>query len=153
MGEKAGFWHKPLSEMSESEWEALCDGCGKCCLNKLIDDDTEEVYFTCVACKLLDHDSCRCSNYEQRFKHVPDCYKITADNVTELTWLPPSCAYRRLDEGRGLPSWHPLLQGNSEAMHKSKMSVKNRVMDEDEVGITTDVLLGCIVHWPSEDID
>lgn len=153
MSEQTPFWQKPLTEMTDQEWEALCDGCGKCCLNKLIDDDTDDVYFTNVACQLLNHKSCRCNKYETRFDYVPDCYKITPENVGELDWLPPSCAYKRLNEGRGLPSWHPLLTGSASAMHAAGMSIRNKVLDELDVGTESHILLGCIVHWPANEID
>ncbi|MFI3247123.1 MAG: YcgN family cysteine cluster protein [Ferrimonas sp.] len=147
------FWHKPLDEMTEQEWESLCDGCGKCCLNKLIDDDTDEVFFTNVACQLLNHKSCQCNQYPKRFKYVPDCLKVSVQNLEELYWFPPSCAYRRLHEGRGLPSWHPLLTGSHSAMHAAGMSIRNKVLDERDVGTEGHILAGCIVHWPAEDID
>ena len=146
------FWLKPLNQMSEQEWESLCDGCGKCCLNKLIDDETEEVYFTNVACTLLNDKSCECSRYPSRFKYVPDCYRVTADNVATTTWLPPSCAYRRLHEGRGLPSWHPLLTGSKSEMHKQGMSIRRKVLSEDQVGPDPD-LIGYIVVWPLDEVE
>ncbi|USD39312.1 YcgN family cysteine cluster protein [Ferrimonas sp. SCSIO 43195] len=152
MSEQQPFWHKPLQDMTEKEWESLCDGCGKCCLNKLIDDDTEEVYFTNVACKLLNDKTCDCQKYERRFEWVPDCYKVTPENVATIEWLPPSCSYRRLQEGRGLPSWHPLLTGSKSEMHKQGMSVRRKVLSELHVGPDPD-LIGYIVVWPLDEID
>ncbi|WP_051216500.1 YcgN family cysteine cluster protein [Ferrimonas futtsuensis] len=146
------FWQKPLTQMNEQEWEALCDGCGKCCLNKLIDDDTEEVYFTNIACQLLNDKTCQCSRYDTRFNYVPDCYKVTPENVGTIAWLPTSCAYRRLHEGRGLPSWHPLITGNKSKMHQQGMSVRRKVLSELDVGPDPD-LFGFIVVWPLDDVD
>src|SRR4051812_45971255 len=101
------FWRgRRLDQLSETEWESLCDGCGRCCLNKIEYIDTGEVVWTEVACRLLDEETCRCSNYPERQKHVPDCIRLTTDNVPGLAWLPPTCAYRLVDEGRDLYWWH-----------------------------------------------
>ncbi|WOT06626.1 YcgN family cysteine cluster protein [Shewanella youngdeokensis] len=144
------FWNeKTLAEMSTTEWESLCDGCGKCCLNKLIDDDTEELYYTNAGCKLLDSKLGHCQNYQQRFSFVPSCTKVTLENLVELTWLPDSCAYRRLNEGRTLPSWHPLITGSKEAMILAGMSVAGKVVCETKVREIEDH----IVLWPMQDID
>lgn len=144
------FWNsKSLAEMSTQEWELLCDGCGKCCLNKLIDDETEELYYSNAACRLLDGQECHCTQYNERFSIVPECTQITADNVTELTWLPDSCAYRRLAMGRDLPSWHPLLTGSKQAMHENGMSVQNKIVCETKVVDIEDH----IVIWPLRDMD
>jgi uncharacterized cysteine cluster protein YcgN (CxxCxxCC family) len=108
----APFWQtKTLDEMTPEEWESLCDGCGRCCLHKLRDEETQALSFTNVACRLLDPGSCRCSDYENRFAQVPDCIQLTPTMLREVDWLPPSCAYRRIAEGRGLPPWHPLRSG------------------------------------------
>ncbi|NLJ92493.1 MAG: YcgN family cysteine cluster protein [Aeromonadales bacterium] len=129
------FWHtKSLDEMSDQEWEALCDGCGKCCLNKLIDEDTDELIHTNVACELLNTHSCACSNYEHRFEIVPDCLKITRDKIEEYFWLPATCAYRLLAEGQSLPSWHPLRTGSKSAMHQAGQSVRGKVVPESQAG-------------------
>ncbi|MGH6986329.1 MAG: YcgN family cysteine cluster protein [Caulobacteraceae bacterium] len=126
------FWEtKSLAEMSEKEWESLCDGCGLCCLVRLEDLDTGEVTPTCVACRLLDETSCRCSNYAHRTELVPDCVKLTPRNIAALSWMPASCAYRRLHEGRALPAWHPLLTGDPESVHKARVSVRGRTINED----------------------
>lgn len=144
------FWqNKALTELTSQEWESLCDGCGKCCLNKLIDDETEELYYTNAACLLLDHQTASCKHYSDRFSHVPQCTVITPQNVHELTWLPDSCAYRRLAAGRDLPSWHPLLTGSKEAMHLAGMSIQGKVVDERRVKDIEDH----IVLWPLKDLD
>ncbi|WP_394202013.1 YcgN family cysteine cluster protein [Shewanella waksmanii] len=144
------FWkQKSLEQLTTVEWEQLCDGCGKCCLNKLIDDETEELYYTNAACKLLDSDSCGCVHYIQRFDFVPTCTKVTIDNIAELTWLPESCAYRRLYMGRDLPSWHPLIVGDKQQMHAKGMSVKGKVVNETKVRDIEDH----IVLWPLRDCD
>ncbi|MDF0535956.1 YcgN family cysteine cluster protein [Shewanella yunxiaonensis] len=144
------FWlSKTLEEMTTDEWEQLCDGCGKCCLNKIIDDETDKLYYTNVACKLLSDKDCRCSHYSQRFELVPQCTAVTPQNIASLDWLPDSCAYRRLYLGRSLPSWHPLLTGNKKQMHKMGMSVKGKIVSETRVRELEDY----IVIWPLQDID
>lgn len=144
------FWkEKTLFQMNTLEWESLCDGCGKCCLNKLIDDETEELYYTNAACKLLDHQEGHCVHYQDRFNFVPLCTQVTVDNVGELTWLPDSCAYRRLHLGRDLPSWHPLNTGSKEAMHQAGMSTQNKVKCETNIKYMEDH----IVLWPLRDQD
>ncbi|MDB2387051.1 YcgN family cysteine cluster protein [Shewanella sp.] len=144
------FWNeKTLTQMSHDEWESLCDGCGKCCLNKLIDDETEQLYYTNAACQLLDPQQGHCQNYAQRFQFVPSCTKVTLDNLSMLTWLPDSCAYRRLNENRGLPTWHPLLTGSKEAMIAAGMSVAGKVVCETQIRDIEDH----IVIWPMKDID
>lgn len=132
---QADFWYtKSLEEMSDGEWEALCDGCGKCCLNKLIDEDTDELVHTNVACELLNTHSCACSDYDNRFAKVPDCLKITRDKLDDYFWLPSTCAYRLLAEGQSLPSWHPLRTGSKSAMHKAGQSVRGKVVPESKAG-------------------
>ncbi len=107
------FWQqKTLDEMTDAEWESLCDGCGQCCLHKLMDEDTDEIYFTNVACRQLNIKTCQCRNYERRFEYEPDCIKLTRENLPTFEWLPPTCAYRLLAEGKSLPAWHPLLTGS-----------------------------------------
>jgi uncharacterized protein len=121
----APFWEtKSLKEMSRAEWESLCDGCGQCCLVKVEDEDTADIYLTRLACQLLDIGSCRCCDYENRHATEPDCIVITPETIAELTWLPESCAYRRLSEGRGLAWWHPLVSGDPETVHQAGVSVR-----------------------------
>lgn len=127
------FWEeKRLAEMTPTEWEALCDGCGKCCLYKLEDIDTGEIAFTNVACRLLDCESCRCTDYANRFQRVDDCVNLTPAMIGNLRWLPSTCAYRLLDEGQPLPSWHPLVTGDPDSVHRAGISVRGRVITEDE---------------------
>lgn len=144
------FWQtKTLEQMTTEEFESLCDGCGKCCLNKVIDDDTDDLYFTDIACRLLDSRSGACRDYSNRFSQVPDCVKVDPADEESFLWLPPSCSYRRVREGRPLPSWHPLLTGSKAQMHKLKMSVAGRSVPESR-GYG---LVERIVSWPLADCD
>lgn len=119
------FWtEKTLTEMSPEEWESLCDGCGNCCLHVLQDEDSDALAFTNVACHLLNIKTCHCTDYTQRKTIVPECTNITADTVNDFHWLPQSCAYRRLSEGKDLPSWHYLVAGDKHYMHRDGHSVK-----------------------------
>mgnify|MGYP000877986295 FL=1 len=129
------FWERfPLTKLTQPEWEALCDGCGKCCLNKLEDADTGEVFFTRIACRLLDDATCRCSNYEGRKAIVPECVVLTPSTLKDISyWMPKSCAYRRLNEGRGLADWHPLVSGDPESVHRAGISVRGQTLGEFEV--------------------
>ncbi len=125
------YWEsKSLEQMSTEEWEALCDGCAKCCVHKLQDEDTDRVYFTTVACGLLDTDTCRCSGYEIRQKLVPECMVLTPAGAHNIEWLPHSCAYRRIAEGRGLAPWHPLISGTNTSVHDAGVSVRGLVISE-----------------------
>jgi uncharacterized protein len=131
----APFWKtKRLDQMTDAEWESLCDGCGRCCLHKLRDDVTEALSFTNVACHLLDLGTCACSDYTHRQKQVPDCVSLTPDALEEIDWLPPSCAYRRLQEGRGLAWWHPLVSGDPKTVHTAGVSVRGRAISERHAG-------------------
>jgi uncharacterized protein len=145
------FWkRKTLPELSDSEWESLCDGCGRCCLVKLEDEDSGEIAYTDVACKLLDSGLCRCRDYENRQAAVPDCVRLTPQVVKSLSWLPPTCGYRIVSEGGDLPWWHPLVSGDPETVHLAGVSVRGRVYAlEDEV--TLDELVSRVTLWPTEE--
>lgn len=128
------YWERlSLNDMSHSQWEALCDGCGKCCLHKLEDEDTAELVFTSIACTLLDSHSCRCSDYSKRLQRVPDCVDIRKHDLDELRYMPSSCAYRLIHEGKPLAPWHPLVSGDADSVHAAQMSVRDRVVSEDDI--------------------
>ena len=128
---------KPLDSYSDDEWEALCDGCGLCCTHKAEDIDTGEIVISNVACKLLDCNKCTCTDYDNRFNVVPDCTKITPDNIHQLNWLPPSCAYRTVARGEPLPMWHYIICGDKEKVHMEGISMKGELISETEVDLTT----------------
>ena len=135
------FWEvKSLVEMSATEWESLCDGCGLCCLVRFEDEDTGEVVPTRVHCKLFDSDACRCHDYENRKRHVPDCIKLTPGNIDDLGWMPFSCAYRRLHEGKPLPRRHPLITGDPESVHRAGVSVRGQTISESALEHPDDAL-------------
>ena len=163
---QAPFWEtKRLEEMTRQEWESLCDGCAKCCLHKFIEDDEvdepevsesidahEQLHHSSIVCRYLNEKTCNCTQYAKRSKLVPDCVTLTRDNLKDVYFMPPSCAYRRLQEGRGLPSWHPLLhKGKKSAMHKAGMSVRGKVICETRADL--DNFEDYIVSWPLNDID
>jgi uncharacterized cysteine cluster protein YcgN (CxxCxxCC family) len=128
------FWiGKKLEELTRRQWEALCDGCGRCCLQKLKNPTTGKVHYTWVACFLLDIGTCRCSNYELRHILVPDCLKLEPKNILKLRWLPSTCAYRRVAEGKDLPDWHPLITGDPESVHRTGNSIRQRAISEEHV--------------------
>jgi uncharacterized cysteine cluster protein YcgN (CxxCxxCC family) len=129
------FWERvPLDKMTPQEWEALCDGCGRCCLLKLEDDETQEIAFTRVSCRLLDTDTCRCGQYETRKTFVPDCVVLTPKTLDEIAyWMPTTCAYRRLHEGKPLNDWHPLVSGDPASVHEAGVSVKGWAIPEFEI--------------------
>ncbi|MDO7568879.1 MAG: YcgN family cysteine cluster protein [Paracoccaceae bacterium] len=129
------FWETlPLEALTHNEWEALCDGCGKCCLNKLEFEDTGEVAFTRLACQLLDGETCRCKNYENRRDFVPDCVQVTPERLPNIVyWLPRTCAYRRLHEGKPLLDWHPLISGTTQSVHDARISVQGWTLPETSV--------------------
>lgn len=142
MAEPAPFWQTlSLAAMSDAQWESLCDGCGRCCLQKLADEDTGEVHFTRIACRELDaqRSPVRCRHYATRFERVPDCLSVRPLDAEKLSWLPASCAYRRLSEGRGLPPWHPLVSGDPDSVLAAGISVAGQVLREHEVPLH---------HWP-----
>lgn len=134
MQEDPPFWkQKSLREMTREEWESLCDGCGRCCLIKLEDEDTAEIVYTRLSCKLLDIGSCRCSSYERRHKKVPDCVRLTPETAATLDWLPATCAYRMIANGEDLAWWHPLVSGSAETVHEAGISVREFAISEKKI--------------------
>ena len=147
MSAPAPFWQtKTLEDMSREEWESLCDGCGRCCLHKLRYEVTEELGFTNVACRLLDLNSCQCTKYATRHRYVPDCVTLTPAEVRSIDWLPPSCAYRLLAEGKPLQWWHPLVSGTPETVHEAGISIRGRAVGERHAG----PLDHHLVDWPGK---
>jgi uncharacterized protein len=143
------FWRvKTLEEMSTSEWESLCDGCGRCCLVKLEDEDSGEIHFTDIGCRLLDGKSCRCTDYPRRRRRVRDCVKLTPATVRSLPWLPVTCAYRVVAEGGDLAWWHPLVSGSDETVHDAGISVRGRVSASEE-DVPVELWPDRIVKWPN----
>ncbi|KZY94571.1 MULTISPECIES: YcgN family cysteine cluster protein [unclassified Erythrobacter] len=128
------FWERPLADLTAEEWEALCDGCGRCCLHKVEYEDTGEIEHTNVACTLLDPQTAQCTDYKHRKSFVPDCLRLTLRIVEDVTWLPATCAYRRRADGQPLPRWHYLLSGDREGVVRAGVSVAGRVVREDEAG-------------------
>ena len=128
------FWELPLDQLNREEWEKLCDGCGKCCLHKLEDEEDGKLYPTNVACRLLDRTSCRCTNYKLRRVFVPDCVRLDAESLKGIDWLPSTCAYRLRAEGKPLKEWHYLICGDREEIHRAGMSVRGWTISEDEAG-------------------
>lgn len=142
------FWRrKSLAEMTDSEWESLCDGCGRCCLNKLEEEGTDRTFYTNVGCRLLDGDACRCRDYAHRQEEVDDCVRLTPESLKTITWLPPSCAYVLLAEGKDLYWWHPLVSGDPETVHAAGVSVRGRV-GASEAEVPDEDLEDYIVSWP-----
>ncbi|MDX8389033.1 MAG: YcgN family cysteine cluster protein [Mariprofundaceae bacterium] len=140
------FWQqKTLTEMSQTEWESLCDGCGRCCLIKFEDMDSQQILFTDVACKLLDTESCRCTAYAQRKKFVPSCLSISLNHPEVFDWLPNTCAYRLLFHDKPLPAWHPLLTGDESSTHKANISIRGKCISESETN--PKCLEQRITHW------
>jgi len=138
------FWEtKTLAQMSTEEWESLCDNCGKCCLNKLEDEDTGEIAFTSVACDLIDLETCRCTRYNERCTLVPECIDLKQHDFAEYNWLPSTCAYRLLTDGEALPSWHPLITGTRESVKEAGVSIGSYAIKESQV---TD-LEDHIIEW------
>jgi uncharacterized protein len=143
------FWRtKTLEDMTAAEWESLCDGCGRCCLLKLEDEDDGTLYHTDVACRLFDGQSCRCRDYTNRAEKVPDCITLTPEQVRILRWLPPTCGYRKIAEGKDLSWWHPLISGTGQTVIDAGISVSGRVFaTEDEVSLAK--LQTRIRKWPN----
>ncbi|MEL6569282.1 MAG: YcgN family cysteine cluster protein [Pseudomonadota bacterium] len=140
------FWKtKSLTEMTTEEWESLCDGCAKCCLLKLEDEDTGEIAYTRLHCKLLDAGSCRCSDYENRKAIVPDCVKLTPKKINEIKWMPRTCAYRLIAEGQDLPDWHHLVCGDRDRIHREGHSIMGGTKSEDTV--LEEDQLDWVVDW------
>lgn len=141
------FWRvKSLQAMTKAEWESLCDGCARCCLNKYEDEDTKKIAYTDVACKLLDRQSCRCSDYKNRAKKVPDCIALTPSVMAEMNCLPPTCGYRLVHEGKDLYDWHPLISGDQASVHAAGISVRGRCVSEK--GLTEEEISQRLVKWP-----
>ena len=140
------FWRaKTLQEMTPVEWESLCDGCGKCCLHKLEDEDTGDVFYTSVACEYLDHERCQCKAYDHRQMLVPGCVVLTPDSVKDTYWLPDTCAYRLIDEGLPLFDWHPLVSGDPQSVHNAGMSIAGKVVAESAVA--EEDLEDYVIRW------
>lgn len=146
------FWRRlSLDQMSDEQWESLCDGCARCCLNKLEDEDTGEIAWTSVRCRMLDDATCRCADYPNRQAHVPDCIRLTPRNVRSIPWLPTTCAYRLVAEGRDLYWWHPLVSGDPESVHQAGISVRGRTVGERDVALAD--WEDHIVDWPMQGPD
>jgi len=140
------FWkHTPMQHMSTQQWESLCDGCARCCMIKLEDEDTRQVHYTAVVCELLDQRQCRCTRYAQRHRLISDCVVLTPATTLEFSWLPKSCAYRTLAEGRPLAWWHPLVSGDPDSVHRAGISVRDKVVSEADVH--SDAQQEMIVTW------
>ena len=140
------WWHhKTLAELSRTEWEALCDGCAKCCLHKLEDEDDGEVFYTGVRCRYLNEKSCRCTDYPNRSVLVPNCISLEPGNVRDLDWLPSTCAYRLRAHSERLPDWHPLVSGNADSVHQAGISIRGRSISDEFVH--PDGYDEHIVHW------
>ncbi len=133
------FWERPLKELNNSEWEQLCDGCARCCLIQLEDEESAEIITTSVACRYLKRESCSCDVYTKRRKLVPECWQVTIDNIPQLPWMPATCAYRLRFEGRPLPDWHPLISGDADSIHEAGISVKHLAILETELPEDADI--------------
>ncbi len=145
------FWESlSLQQMSSAQWEALCDGCGKCCLLKLEDEDNAEVYYTNVSCKLLDLDTCRCKDYAKRKERVPHCLVLSAENIKQFPWLPATCAYRLVFEGKDLPTWHHLVSGANDSVLSSGNAVRGRAVTEEFVH--PDEVEDQIIFWVDNEV-
>jgi uncharacterized cysteine cluster protein YcgN (CxxCxxCC family) len=146
------FWEsKSLHDLDTTEWESLCDGCGRCCLVKLEDSDSGEIQYTNLTCRLFDTHICRCTDYSNRKKTVPTCFVLTPETIADYPYLPPTCAYRRLAEGKNLPAWHPLLTGDTDSVKRAGFSVAGKVTSE--LHVHQDDWPEHVVEWPLEDED
>lgn len=140
------WWNtKSLAQLSTSEWESLCDGCAKCCLHKLEDEDTNEIYYTKVRCRYLDEDQCRCTDYSRRSIIVPNCIALSVEAVPSYDWLPSTCAYRLRANGEPLPEWHPLVSGSADSVHLAGVSIRGRSVSDEFVH--PDGFEEHIIHW------
>jgi hypothetical protein len=148
MADDIPFWRsKTLGQMTPAEWESLCDGCGRCCLNKLEEHGSDRIFYTDVGCKLLDGESCRCKDYENRAAQVSDCVQLSSRNINRINWLPPTCGYRLIADGRDLYWWHPLVSGDPESVHAAGISVRGKV-GASEATVPDEKLEDYIVSWP-----
>jgi uncharacterized cysteine cluster protein YcgN (CxxCxxCC family) len=148
MDDELPFWRrKAMKDMTQAEWESLCDGCGRCCLNKLIEEGTDRTFYTDVGCRLLDGQTCRCKDYKNRSRLVDDCVQLTPRNINRISWLPPTCAYRLIADGHELYWWHPLVSGDAETVHQAGISVRGKV-GADERDVPDHKLEDHIVSWP-----
>ena len=135
---KDDYWkRKSLAEMTTEEWEGLCDGCALCCMHKVEDEDTGDVFYTNIACRLLDLGTCKCTDYSNRAKIVAECFVLSPDKPEMFAWLPASCAYRRLANGQDLPEWHPLITGDPETVHEAGISIKGKAVSENDTRLFT----------------
>ncbi len=140
------FWQtKKLDEMTQSEWESLCDGCAKCCLHKIEDEDTQDIFYTKIHCRYMNTDSCRCTVYQVRHHRVPNCVWLRPEDVAVFHWLPSTCAYRLVAEGKPLEWWHPLVSGDVNTVHEAGISIKNRSLSEEYVH--PDGWVEHVIHW------
>jgi len=143
----APFWQtKKLWQMTPEEWESLCDGCGKCCLLKVEFEDTGDIEPTSVACKLLDSESCRCGDYANRFDRVPECVDLAQADLGALRWLPTTCGYRLIDEGKPLQWWHPLVSGDPNTVHEAGISVRHKTISEEDLSDELEII-NYIIDW------
>ena len=145
------FWEQAeLSQLSAEQWELLCDGCGRCCLHKLLDQDSQELHYTRVHCQLLDPQLCRCKHYQQRLEKVPDCVDLRALDIANFDWLPPTCAYRLLSEHKPLPHWHHLLCGSDNSVHQAGVSVRD--WSVSELHVHPEELEDQVIRWTGEGV-